>query len=108
VGVGLQYLSLTSEDSTAGSTAEVESSEMDLFAGTSYLGLGKVVPYGGLHLSMVDGEFTDTGYSADFEQDDSIGLFMGADMSLSDQFRGGAEVRLVSETSFSLNFSYLF
>ena len=108
VGVGLQYLSMSSEDSTAGSTAEVDSSEIDLYAGTSYTGLGKVVPYGGLHLSMVDGEFSDSGFSVDFEQDDSIGLFMGADLGLSDQFRGGAEVRLVNETSFSLNLSYLF
>jgi hypothetical protein len=29
-------------------------------------------------------------------------------LGLSDQFRGGAEVRLVNETSFSLNLSYLF
>jgi len=109
VGVGVQYLSLTSEDSTAGSTYEVESSEIDIYAGTSYTGLGKLVPYGGLHFSMIDGEFSDgTGWSNDFEQDDSVGLFMGADLGFSDQFRGGAEVRLVSETSFSLNLSYLF
>jgi len=109
VGLGLQYLSYSSEESILGVTAEMDSSEMDLFAGTSYLGLGKVVPYGGLHLSMVDGEVSALGTKvADFEEADSIGLFMGADMGLSDQFRGGAEIRLVSETSFSLNFSYLF
>ena len=108
VGVGLQYLSYSSEYEELGTTVEADSSEMDLYAGTSYLGYGKVVPYGGLHLSMVDGEFSSSGSSTDFEQADSVGLFMGAEMGLSDQFRGGAEVRLVSETSFSLNFSYLF
>ncbi|MGA1795640.1 MAG: hypothetical protein ACMUIL_07255 [bacterium] len=108
-GVGLQYLSYTTEESVLGVTAEMDCSEMDLFAGTSYLGLNKVVPYGGLHFSMVDGEVNVLGTKVgEFEEADSVGLFMGADMGLTDQFRGGAEVRLVSETSFSLNFSYLF
>ena len=108
VGVGLQYLSYSSEETELSVTTEIDSSEIDLYAGTSYTGLGKVVPYGGLHISMVDGETSSGAISADFEQDDSVGLFMGADMGLSDQFRGGAEIRLVNETSFSLNFSYLF
>jgi len=108
VGVGLQYLTYSSEETTLGVTTEADSSEMDLYAGTSYTGLGKVVPYGGLHFSMVDGEFSSSGSSMDFEQADSVGLFMGADLGFNNQFRGGAEVRLVSETSFSLNLSYLF
>ena len=80
-----------------------------IFAGASYLGFNKVVPYGGLNFSMIDGDFSIAGVKVgDFEEADSIGLFMGVDLGINDQFKGGAEVRLVNETSFSVNLSYLF
>lgn len=111
VGIGLQYLTFESEDTVDGADVEADvSSEIDIFAGVSYLGLqNNITPYGGLVISMIDGEIDYEGSgSADFEEDDTLGIFAGIDFDASDQFKAGLELRLMNETSFTLKVSYLF
>jgi hypothetical protein len=111
VGIGLQYLSFESEDTVNGVDYEADvSSEIDIFAGVSYLGLqNNITPYGGLVISMIDGDLEVEGWgSADFEEDDTLGIFAGIDFDASDQFKAGVELRLINETSITLKVSYLF
>lgn len=111
VGIGLQYLSFESEDTVHGFDYEADvSSEIDIFAGISYLGLqNKITPYGGLVISMIDGDVEVEGLgSFDIEEDDTLGIFAGVDFDASDKFKAGVELRLINETSISLKVSYLF
>ena len=104
---------------------ELTSWEDEIAVGASYGGLGNFVPYGGIFYSRIDGEadYEQSGeryhygsevhsYSypetSDFEESDSIGIFVGADYAVSEQFNLGAEARLINESSFSFWASYAF
>lgn len=106
--------------------------EYEIAVGASYEGLENFVPYGGIFYSKIDGEakskykskynyewedyygtYSDSGSdsgseTSDFEESDSIGIFVGADYAVSEQFNLGAEARLINETSFSFLASYAF
>lgn len=98
--------------------------EYEIAVGASYEGLENFVPYGGIFYSKIDGEakskynyeredyygtHSDSGSeTSDFEESDSIGIFVGADYAVSEQFNLGAEARLIAESSFSFWASYAF
>jgi len=95
--------------------------EYEIAVGASYGGLGNFVPYGGIFYSRIDGE-AEVAYewvnyyygtysgseTSDFEESDSIGIFVGADYAVSEQFNLGAEARLINESSLSFWASYAF
>ncbi len=108
VGVGLQMMSFSTKHTLTGTDITIDWLEYDIFAGGSYLALGELVPYGGLVLSKVDGKAKWTGGSSTFNEDSTVGIFLGGDFKINDQLKAGAELRLINETSFALSASYMF
>ena len=108
IGVGAQLLKFTTEDTIEDVKVEADQLEYDIFAGASYLGLGEFIPYGGILISIVDGEISAEGESLDYEQADNFGIFLGGDYKFTNKLTGGIEARFVNETSFSFNLSYPF
>jgi len=44
----------------------------------------------------------------DFNEDDPIGIFLGGEFDITPAIKAGAELRLISETSFTLMAGYAF
>ncbi len=55
-------------------------------------------------LAMVQGDAD----GADFDEDDLIGIFLGGEYDITPQAKAGVELRLMSETSFTLMASFAF
>lgn len=90
-----QLLYFQSElDNAAGS--DIDWFEIDIALAASFRGLGQIVPYGGLKVSLVEGEIEP---GTDFEQDDTLGIFGGLTFAVSSQLSVGAEIRMIDETA---------
>ncbi|HEX7124455.1 MAG TPA: hypothetical protein VF406_01605 [Thermodesulfobacteriota bacterium] len=88
---------LYSQSELENSGADVDWFEIDLALAASFRGLGQIVPYAGVKVSLVDGEIDAPG--GDFEQDDALGLFGGLTFAVSPQVALGAELRVLDETA---------
>lgn len=78
------------------SGADVDWIEVDVALAASFRGFGQIVPYAGVKVSLIDGEVEG---GADFEQDDTLGLFGGLTFAVSPQVALGAELRVLDETA---------
>lgn len=107
LGLLLQFLTFTSENSE-----EVEWREWDLAFGASYRGIKGFTPYGGLLISMVDGDLEERVggqlFRRDLEEDETVGAFLGMSISLRDRIDIGLEARFFHESSISAFVSYRF
>ena len=109
-GVVAQILLWSGEDSPVpGIDVEVDATEFDLAFGGSYKVSEAFNCYGGLMYSMVSGE-VDAGVfgSFDFDEADPIGIFIGGEFAITPQAKAGLELRLMSETSFTLMANFAF
>ncbi len=79
--------------------------EVDVALAASFRGLGQIVPYAGIKVSLLDGEVEN---DFDFEQDDTLGLFGGVTFAVSPQVSVGAELRLLDENALAGFVRFLF
>ena len=99
-GVVAQILSWSGEDSGV----DIDITEFDLAFGGSYDVTKEFDCYGGLMLAMVQGDANGN----DFNEDDPIGIFLGGEFDITPEVKAGVELRLISETSFTLMAGYAF
>ncbi len=99
-GVVAQVLMWSGDDSGA----DIDITEFDLAFGVSYDVTKEFDCYGGLMLAMVQGDFNGN----DFDQDDPIGIFLGGEFDITPEAKAGVELRLISETSFTLMAGFAF
>ena len=99
-GVVAQILYWSGEDSGV----DVDITEFDLAFGGSYDVTKEFDCYGGLMLAIVDGDADGN----DFDADDPIGIFLGGEFDITPEAKAGVELRLISETSFTLMASFAF
>ena len=99
-GVVAQILYWSGEDSGQ----DIDITEFDLAFGVSYDVTKEFDCYGGLMLAMVEGDQNGN----DFDQDDLIGIFLGGEFDITPEAKAGVELRLISETSFTLMASFAF
>jgi hypothetical protein len=99
-GVVAQILYWSGEDSGV----DIDITEFDLAFGGSYDVTKEFDCYGGLMWSIIDGDADGN----DFNEDDSIGIFLGGEFDITPQAKAGVELRLISETSVTLMASFAF
>lgn len=99
-GVVAQILYWSGEDSGV----DIDITEFDLAFGGSYDVTKEFDCYGGLMLAMLQGDANGN----DFDQDDPIGIFLGGEFDITPEAKAGVELRLISETSFTLMASFAF
>lgn len=102
VGVGIQFLEFLSRDSSA-DAAKVTWTEIESFLGGSLRGMERFVPYFGVSLSKAEGDF-DGGPT--IRSDDFIGVFVGAEFHIYENYYFASEVRLINENSLTLRLNY--
>lgn len=104
---GLQF----SFDWTQGDDGDtdIDTKEILFAGGGSYRINKNVDAYGGLSLLKLDGTVDGPGAGdADFESDNTFGLFGGFDLKPSQNFTVGVELRLVNETAFGVTGRFKF
>jgi len=99
-GVVAQLLYWSGEDSGV----DIDITEFDLAFGGSYEVTKEFDCYGGLMWAMVQGDADGN----DFNEDDPIGIFLGGEFDITPQVKAGVELRLISETSFTLMAGFAF
>jgi len=99
-GVVAQILFWSGEDSGV----DIDITEFDLAFGASYDVTKEFDCYGGLMLAIAEGDADGN----DFDQDDPIGIFLGGEFDITPEAKAGVELRLISETSFTLMASFAF
>jgi hypothetical protein len=99
-GVVAQILYWSGEDSGV----DVDITEFDLAFGVSYDVTKEFDCYGGLMLAIAEGDADGN----DFDQDDPIGIFLGGEFDITPKAKDGVELRLISETSFTLMANFAF
>jgi hypothetical protein len=99
-GVVAQILYWSGEDSGV----DIDITEFDLAFGGSYDVTKEFDCYGGLMLAMLQGDANGN----DFDQDDPIGIFLGGEFDITPEAKAGVELRLISETSFTLMAGFAF
>ncbi len=85
--------------------------EYDLWLGIAYREGKKIVPYGGVVYSRVDGKLKDFHARPaleDFKSPTSVGIFFGVDWKLYEKINLGIEARLFGENSGSFSLMYRF
>ena len=105
VGVVAQILLWSGDDDDL--NAEIDATEFDLAIGDSYEVSEAFNLYGGLMYAKVSGEISNGG-SFDVDESDSIGIFLGGEYTITPHAKSGLELRLMSETSFTLMASFAF
>jgi hypothetical protein len=98
-----QLLYFQSELENSG--ADIDWFEIDIALAASFRGLGQIVPYAGVKVSLIDGDIES---GPDFEQDDTLGLFGGLTFAVSPQVALGAELRILDETALGGFVRFLF
>jgi len=92
--------------------AKAEWSEYTLSLKARYLGLNRLVPYGGFAFSKMDGTIElDTGIvqsEQDYNESNSLGLLLGGSYYVGDHLRFQTEARFVDETSLAFRVRYAF
>ncbi len=99
-GVVAQFLFWSGEDSGV----DIDITEFDLAFGGRYEVTKEFDCYGGLMLASANGDAD----GADFNEDDLIGIFLGGEFDITPQAKAGVELRLMSETSFTLMATFAF
>ncbi len=99
-GVVAQILYWSGEDSGV----DIDITDFDLAFGVSYDVTKEFDCYGGLMLAMVQGDANGN----DFNEDDPIGIFLGGEFDITPAVKAGVELRLISETSFTLMAGFAF
>lgn len=102
IGVGIQFLEFFSRDSGA-AASKVTWTEIETFLGGSLQGMEQFVPYFGVVLSKAQGDF-DGGPTV--RSDDFIGLFVGAEFKIYENYYFSSEARLINENSLTLRLNY--
>jgi len=99
-GVVAQFLFWSGEDAGV----DIDITEFDLAFGGRYEVNKDFDCYGGLMFAMVEGDIA----GSDFDEDDTIGIFLGGEFTITPQARAGVELRLMSETSLTLMANFAF
>ncbi len=95
------------DDTAVGPKVEIDATEFDLAIGDSYEVSEAFNCYGGLMYDMVIEEMSNGG-SVDVDESDPSGIFLGGKYTITPQVKAGLELRLTSETSFTLMGSFAF
>ncbi len=95
------------DDTAVGPNVEIDATEFDPAIGDSYEVGEAFNCYGGLMYDMVIEEMSNGG-SVDVDESDPIGIFLGGKYTITPQVKAGLELRLTSETSFTLMGSFAF
>ena len=95
------------DDTAVGPNVEIDATEFDPAIGGSYEVSEAFNCYGGLMYDMVIEEMSNWG-SVDVDESDPIGIFLGGKYTITPQVKAGLELRLTSETSFTLMGSFAF
>lgn len=99
-GVLAQFLLWSGEDSGV----DIDMFEFDLAFGGLFEVSKDFDCYGGLMLTMVEGDADGN----DFNAEDPIGIFVGGEYDITPKAKAGVELRLLSETSFTFMASFAF
>jgi hypothetical protein len=102
VGVGIQFLEFFSRDSSA-TASKVTWTEIESFLGGSLRGMEHFVPYFGVLLSKAQGKF-DGGPT--IRSDDFVGVFIGAEFKIYENYYFASEARIINENSLTLRLNY--
>jgi len=102
VGVGIQFLEFFSRDSSA-AASKVTWTEIESFLGGSFQGMEQFVPYFGLLLSKAQGKLEG---GPTLRSDDFIGVFVGAEFKIYENYYFSSEARLINENSLTLRLNY--
>jgi hypothetical protein len=95
------------DDTAVGPNIEIDATEFDLAFGGNYEVSEAFNCYGGLMYDMVIEEMSNGG-SVDVDESDPTGIFLGGKYTITPQVKAGLELRLTSETSFTLMGSFAF
>jgi hypothetical protein len=95
------------DDTAVGPNVEIDATEFDPAIGGSYEVSEAFNCYGGLMYDMVIEEMSNGG-SVDVDESDPIGIFLVGKYTITPQVKAGLELRLTSETSFTLMGSFAF
>ena len=95
------------DDTAVGPNIEIDATEFDPAIGGNYEVSEAFNCYGGLMYDMVIEEMSNGG-SVDVDESDPIGIFLGGEYTITPQVKAGLELRLMSETSFTLMSSFAF
>ena len=95
------------DDTAVGPNVEIDATEFDLAICGSYEVSEAFNCYGGFMYDMVIGEMSNW-ESVDVDESDPIGIFLGGKYTITPQLKTGLELRLTSETSFTLMGSFAF
>jgi hypothetical protein len=100
-GLGIQFLEFFSRNGSASPRANW--TEIETFFGGELQGLERFVPYFGVTFSQVLGKFKE---GPDIRGNDFIGLFVGAEFQVFDNYYLSSEARIVNENSLTLRLQY--
>lgn len=115
IGAMGQYMRVESEDTILVSGTNVDAgldiNEWYAAAGASYTHKN-FTPYGGVYLNFIDGEATVRVFglsaSAEFEEDELFGIFLGLDYEIFENVTLGVEGRLIDQATIAGAVSYTF
>lgn len=116
LGAGGQYEQFTLDSTnsitpTPNVDAKLKWMEYRFFVGAHLKDVPYFVPYGGLYLTVLDGElsFSDpTVPSTNVEESQSVGLFYGGNFKVWNKVSLSAELHLIAENSIAFSLNYTF
>ena len=101
VGIGIQFLEFFSSNGSASPRANW--TEIETFLGGELQGLDRFIPYFGVSFSQVLGKFKN---GPAIRANDFIGLYVGAEFHVFDQYYFSSEARIINENSLTLRLHY--
>lgn len=101
LGLGIQFLEFFSSNGSASPRANW--TEIESFLGGELTGLDRFVPYFGISFSQVLGKFKK---GPPIRGNDFIGLFVGAEFHVFNQYYFSSEARIINENSLTLRLHY--
>ncbi len=105
--VGAQFLYLQADDREA----KAKWFEYDIWAGVAYKDWKKLIPYGGIVYSRVDGKMQDFPSKPaldEFKSPTAMGIFFGVDWKIKEKLHLGIDARLFGENSGTFSLRYYF
>lgn len=102
MGFGLQFLEFFSRGS-GGPSSSANWTEIETFLGGELQGIERFIPYFGLSFSQVLGRFKD---GPAIRADNFVGLFVGAEFHVYNQYYVSTEARIINENSLTLRLHY--
>ncbi|HLG21783.1 MAG TPA: hypothetical protein VI382_03140 [Candidatus Manganitrophaceae bacterium] len=104
IGLGLQFLEFLGRDADA-PISKVHWDELETFVGGEIEGLERFTPYFGVSFSKAVGRFKG-GPGATVRSDDFIGLFVGAEYQIYQNYYLSSEARLIHENALTIRVNY--